>query len=201
MTGRSVARVGLHCTVSPAAGGGATWYGRGPHECYVDRQWGAPLGRHSVAEIEELHVSYIVPGAHHSPRLKPVTRGKHCPQLLPDQFAEMQARLCTIEVGCACCHKQISNSAWAMVFLIVKETYSASDSKLCGEACTNAQSRSDCVHDVCYAGSCGQTNHCARFQMRSGTERNSGARPRKVYQQSARGSEQVLDRAIESKRN
>lgn len=59
---RSLARVGLHCTVPPAGGGGASWYGRGPHECYADRQWGALLARHSVAAIEELHVPYIVPG-------------------------------------------------------------------------------------------------------------------------------------------
>jgi hypothetical protein len=60
--GRSLARVGLHFTVPYVAGGGAVWHGKGPHECYSDRQWGALLGQHSVAEVADLHVPYIVPG-------------------------------------------------------------------------------------------------------------------------------------------
>jgi len=39
------------------------WYGRGPHECYPDRQSGAPLRRHAVDDVAALHVPYIMPGA------------------------------------------------------------------------------------------------------------------------------------------
>ena len=39
------------------------WYGRGPHECYPDRQYGAPLRQYSVAEVKEFHVPYIFPSA------------------------------------------------------------------------------------------------------------------------------------------
>lgn len=53
--------MGLHFTAPPAAGG-LQWQGRGPHECYWDRKWGAPLRRHRVDTVEELHVPYIVPG-------------------------------------------------------------------------------------------------------------------------------------------
>ncbi len=66
---RSLARVGVHFTVAAAQGGGAVWHGRGPHECYWDRQWGARTARHTVATLEELHVPYIVPGGAPSPRL------------------------------------------------------------------------------------------------------------------------------------
>jgi beta-galactosidase len=58
---RSLARVGLHFTMQPAPGG-LQWQGRGPHECYWDRKWGAPLRRHRADTVEELHVPYIVPG-------------------------------------------------------------------------------------------------------------------------------------------
>jgi beta-galactosidase len=58
---KSLARVGLHFTAPPAQGG-LQWQGRGPHECYWDRKWGAPLRRHCVDTVEELHVPYIVPG-------------------------------------------------------------------------------------------------------------------------------------------
>jgi beta-galactosidase len=59
---KSLARVGLHFTAPAAPGGGLQWHGRGLHECYWDRKWGAPLARHSVAAVEDLHVPYIVPG-------------------------------------------------------------------------------------------------------------------------------------------
>ena len=39
------------------------WYGRGPHECYPDRQYGAPLRQYSVADVKEFHVPYIFPSA------------------------------------------------------------------------------------------------------------------------------------------
>ncbi len=39
------------------------WYGRGPHECYPDRQHGAPLRQYSVADVKEFHVPYIFPSA------------------------------------------------------------------------------------------------------------------------------------------
>jgi Beta galactosidase small chain len=58
--------VGLHFTAPPAPGG-LQWQGRGPHECYWDRKWGAPLRRHRVDTVEELHVPYIVPGTLHTP--------------------------------------------------------------------------------------------------------------------------------------
>lgn len=58
---KSLARVGLHFT-SPPAAGGLQWHGRGPHECYWDRRSCAPLRRHRVDAVEKLHVPYIVPG-------------------------------------------------------------------------------------------------------------------------------------------
>ena len=39
------------------------WLGKGPHECYPDRKYGAWLRRHHVAHASELHVPYIFPGA------------------------------------------------------------------------------------------------------------------------------------------
>lgn len=36
------------------------WYGRGPHECYVDRQEGAPVGVYS-GTVDDQYVPYIVP--------------------------------------------------------------------------------------------------------------------------------------------
>ena len=38
------------------------WFGKGPHECYLDRKTGAWLRRHAVTEASELHVPYIFPG-------------------------------------------------------------------------------------------------------------------------------------------
>ena len=61
---RSLARVGVHFTVPRSVGAaGVAWYGRGPHECYPDRRWGAPLRRHTVDDVAALHVPYIMPGA------------------------------------------------------------------------------------------------------------------------------------------
>ena len=61
---RSLARVGVHFTVPPSIGAaGVAWYGRGPHECYPDRQSGAPIRRHVVDDVAALHVPYIMPGA------------------------------------------------------------------------------------------------------------------------------------------
>ena len=39
------------------------WYGRGPHENYSDRKYGAFLRRHAVERLEELHTPYIFTGA------------------------------------------------------------------------------------------------------------------------------------------
>ena len=38
------------------------WYGRGPHECYPDRIYGAPLRRYRVPDAAQLHTPYIFPG-------------------------------------------------------------------------------------------------------------------------------------------
>ena len=38
------------------------WYGRGPHESYPDRKWGAPLRIYSLPSLQDLHVPYIFPG-------------------------------------------------------------------------------------------------------------------------------------------
>jgi beta-galactosidase len=37
------------------------WYGCGPHECYSDRHAGAPLRRHTVHAVSDLHVPYVFP--------------------------------------------------------------------------------------------------------------------------------------------
>ena len=39
------------------------WYGRGPHECYPDRVYGAPLRVYSMEDAAKLHTPYIFPGA------------------------------------------------------------------------------------------------------------------------------------------
>lgn len=52
--------MGVHLGV-PAQYKQAHWYGRGPHECYPDRQYGAPLRQYSVADVKEFHVPYIFP--------------------------------------------------------------------------------------------------------------------------------------------
>ncbi|KAK9814513.1 hypothetical protein WJX72_007158 [[Myrmecia] bisecta] len=58
---KSLPRVGLHFAV-PSDLTQAEWYGRGPLECYPDRKWGAPLRRHQVPDVAELHTPYIFPG-------------------------------------------------------------------------------------------------------------------------------------------
>jgi hypothetical protein len=58
----SLARVGVHLGV-PAEFRAVEWYGRGPHENYADRKFGAFLRRHAVARLDELHTPYIFTGA------------------------------------------------------------------------------------------------------------------------------------------
>ena len=72
---RSLPRVGLHLGV-PAQYSRAHWYGRGPHECYPDRQYGAFLRQYSVEDIKEFHVPYIFPSACQMPKY-------HCPERWP----------------------------------------------------------------------------------------------------------------------
>eukprot|EP00891_Asterochloris_glomerata_P003572 jgi/Astpho2/3572/Aster-06480 len=57
---RSLPRVGLHFAV-PKALEQVTYHGRGPHECYWDRKWGAPLRQYRTT-VPKMHVPYIVPG-------------------------------------------------------------------------------------------------------------------------------------------
>ena len=52
-------RLGLQMTV-PAGYETLTWYGRGPHESYVDRKAGAAVGLYSGA-VDDQYVPYIVP--------------------------------------------------------------------------------------------------------------------------------------------
>jgi len=52
-------RIGLTMTL-PAGFEGFTWYGRGPHENYVDRKVGAPVGLYS-GTVDEQYVPYIMP--------------------------------------------------------------------------------------------------------------------------------------------
>eukprot|EP01065_Artemidia_motanka_P027562 TRINITY_DN32751_c0_g1_i1.p1 TRINITY_DN32751_c0_g1~~TRINITY_DN32751_c0_g1_i1.p1 ORF type:complete len:1251 (+),score=206.92 TRINITY_DN32751_c0_g1_i1:61-3753(+) len=58
----SLARVGVRCALQPAFGR-ATWYGRGPGECYPDRQSGSPLGVYSK-DASDMFEPYVVPGEH-----------------------------------------------------------------------------------------------------------------------------------------
>jgi beta-galactosidase len=44
----------------PSSFSQATWFGLGPHECYVDRQASAYLGRFS-STVSDLHVPYVYP--------------------------------------------------------------------------------------------------------------------------------------------
>ena len=44
----------------PGAFDNFTWYGRGPHETYIDRKQGAKVGVHS-GTVDEQYVPYIVP--------------------------------------------------------------------------------------------------------------------------------------------
>ncbi len=52
-------RIGLTMTL-PGGYERFTWYGRGPHETYVDRNYGAQMGVYSGA-VDEQYVPYIVP--------------------------------------------------------------------------------------------------------------------------------------------
>ncbi len=52
-------RIGLQMTV-PGGYEQFTWYGRGPHENYVDRNYGAQVGLYS-GTVDEQYVPYIVP--------------------------------------------------------------------------------------------------------------------------------------------
>ena len=52
-------RAGLELSL-PAGLETFTWFGRGPHEAYVDRQEGAPVGRYS-GSVDEQFVPYAVP--------------------------------------------------------------------------------------------------------------------------------------------
>ncbi|CAD7702984.1 unnamed protein product [Ostreobium quekettii] len=57
----SLPRVGVRFAI-PSRLGRVLWYGRGPQECYADRQFGAPLRCHAVDGADRMHVPYIVPG-------------------------------------------------------------------------------------------------------------------------------------------
>ena len=52
-------RIGLQMTLPPGYER-FTWYGRGPHETYVDRNYGAQVGLYS-GTVDEQYVPYIVP--------------------------------------------------------------------------------------------------------------------------------------------
>jgi len=52
-------RIGLKMTL-PGGYEQFTWYGRGPHESYVDRKEGAPVGVYS-GTVDEQYVPYVVP--------------------------------------------------------------------------------------------------------------------------------------------
>jgi beta-galactosidase len=52
-------RVGLRAFLSPELTR-LTWYGRGPHECYPDRKWGADLGLYT-STVAEQYVPYPYP--------------------------------------------------------------------------------------------------------------------------------------------
>ncbi len=52
-------RIGLQMTL-PGGYEHFTWYGRGPHETYVDRNYGAQVGVYS-GTVDEQYVPYIVP--------------------------------------------------------------------------------------------------------------------------------------------
>ncbi|KAK9846491.1 hypothetical protein WJX81_005231 [Elliptochloris bilobata] len=57
----SLARVGVHLGLPPQFSA-VEWYGRGPHENYSDRKYGAFLRRHAVEHLEQLHTPYIFTG-------------------------------------------------------------------------------------------------------------------------------------------
>ena len=52
-------RAGLQCVLAEGLDQ-MTWFGRGPHECYVDRQEGAPVGLYR-GRVEDQYVPYVVP--------------------------------------------------------------------------------------------------------------------------------------------
>ena len=54
--------MGVHLGL-PKEFGAVEWYGRGPHENYSDRKYGAFLRRHAVERLEVLHTPYIFTGA------------------------------------------------------------------------------------------------------------------------------------------
>ena len=54
-----LARIGLQMTV-PGGFETITWYGRGPHESYVDRKCGVPIGKYSGAVADQLF-PYVMP--------------------------------------------------------------------------------------------------------------------------------------------
>jgi beta-galactosidase len=55
-------RVGVTLTLQPGLDQ-LTWFGRGPHENYVDRKASAAVGRYD-AKVAEMYVPYIVPQEH-----------------------------------------------------------------------------------------------------------------------------------------
>lgn len=65
VSGRSLARVGVHFTVPERVGAsGVNWYGRGPHENYSDRNRSALLRHHRMDNVADMHVPYVFPGMH-----------------------------------------------------------------------------------------------------------------------------------------
>ncbi|RME99149.1 MAG: beta-galactosidase subunit alpha, partial [Chloroflexi bacterium] len=59
LAANSLPRVGLHLQL-PAGFEQFTWYGRGPHENYIDRNTGAALGLYR-STVDEQYVPYIMP--------------------------------------------------------------------------------------------------------------------------------------------
>ncbi len=64
----SLPRVGVS-TALHAGLDHVAWYGKGPHECYWDRQEGAHLGLHAAA-VRDMHTPYVFPQA--SPHVWPL---------------------------------------------------------------------------------------------------------------------------------
>lgn len=58
---RSLPRVGVHLG-TPEQYKQVQWYGRGPHESYPDRIYGAPVRVYSLEDAAKLHTPYIFPG-------------------------------------------------------------------------------------------------------------------------------------------
>ncbi|CAL8464023.1 g3558 [Coccomyxa elongata] len=56
----SLPRIGMHLGI-PAQFSRVHWYGRGPHESYPDRKYGAFLRQYSLDHVHEMHVPYIFP--------------------------------------------------------------------------------------------------------------------------------------------